>query len=419
MINTSAVTSGLVSELARAWDGLEVLTAIIKARGDSGDGAPVLHRLLEAACSSAPELRAAIWSARGGVLKPVAQLGSAVIDPSIEAMANATVRDGRTRLAGNQAGVGTMPLSRIQGIVTRGEAMSGARAVVALWGPAGSAPFDAHMTRIAEALAIQIALVFEEEDWTHRLLRQERSEADIEAARQVQQTLLESPHSGRNARIAWATLSRPARVVGGDFHDVGELPENGLGLILGDVMGKGLPAALIGAACLNHVLRAVAITMAMGQDGPGRILTQANRRLAPELRRLETFASMVVARVDVEHRRFHFADAGHGNILVRRREGRVDVLRGRETFVGVETDEFSEIVVPIEAGDMILVYTDGLPDLSRRRGETFDVPAWLGAAPATDPDALLAALDREIRRWCPDGEALDDDVTCLAVGVHA
>lgn len=419
MINAAAVASGLVTELARAWDGLEVLTAIIKARGDAGDGAPVLHRLLEAACSSAPQLRAAVWSVRGSALQPVAQLGCTVVDASIAAMATATARDGRTRLAGNQSGVGTMPLSRIQGIVTRGDATSGCRAVVALWGPSGIAPFDAHMTRIAEALAIQIALVFEEEQWTARLLHQERSDADIEAARQVQASLLETSRNGSNRHLSWSTLSRPARIVGGDFHDVAPLPRESVGFLVGDVMGKGLPAALLGAACLNHILRAVASAVASGSDSPSSILTEANRTLSPELVRLETFASVFVARVDVEPMVLRFADAGHGNALVRRRDGRVIRACGRETLMGVERGPYAEETLPLEPGDQILIYTDGLSDLPRRVRQTFDVPAWLAATSAVGPEALMAALAVEIARWCPEGDSPDDDITCLAIGVNA
>lgn len=418
MINASAVASGLVTELARAWDGLEVLTAIIKARGDAGDGAPVLHRLLEAACSSASQLRAAVWSVRGSALQPVAQLGCTVVDSSIAAMANATARDGRTRLAGNQSGVGTMPLSRIQGIVTRGDAASGCRAVVALWGPSGIAPFDAHMTRIAEALAIQIALVFEEEQWTERLLHQERSDADLEAARQVQASLLETSGAGSNRHLSWSSFSRPARVVGGDFHDLAELPRHNVGFVVGDVMGKGLPAALLGAACLNHILRAAARSVASGSDSPSSILTEANRTLSPELVRLETFASVFIARVDVDPLVLRFADAGHGNALVRRRDGSVIRVSGRETLMGVERGPYTLETVPLCPGDQILVFTDGLSDLPRPHRQTLDVAAWFAATPARTPEALMAALAEEIARWCPEGDSPVDDITCVAIGVN-
>lgn len=419
MTATTAVTEGLVRDLAQAWDGFDALTAIIAARGGSGGGAPVLHRLLEAACAGRPELRAAVWNAETQPPQLVAQLGGAVIDSAVRAMAEAAARDGRTRIANPRADLGTVPLSRVEGIASRGEAAGGSRAVVALWSPAGAAPLDGALVRIAEALAIQVALVFDEDAWTKRLLHQERLDADLDAARRIQTALLEIPRSGESDFFSWASFSRPARVVGGDFHDLGPAGDGGVGMVIGDVMGKGLPAALLGAACVAHVLRAVTVSIASGDERPSRILTFANQTLSPELIRLDTFASVAILRLDPNPMRLRLADAGHGNVLLRRASGDVVTLRGVETFLGVEKDAFSEQEIPIAPGDAVLIYTDGVTDVARRHRRSFDVASWFAGQPALGPRELLGRLEEELSRWCGPGEAPEDDITCIAVQVRA
>ena len=171
--------------------------------------------------------------------------------------------------------------------------------------------------------------MFEEQAWTARLLNQERVDADMQAARRIQTSLLESPCSGENESLSWASFSRAARVVGGDFHDVNPLPDGGLDIAIGDVMGKGLPAALLGAACLNHLLRAASAAGPAAR--PSTILTRANQTLTPELNRLETFASMVLVRIDGDPRRLTLADAGHANVAIRGVDGGVFQPRGVET----------------------------------------------------------------------------------------
>jgi serine phosphatase RsbU (regulator of sigma subunit) len=410
------VVSGLVGELARAWDGLDALAKIIAARGGTDGGGPVLHRLLETACIARPEVCSAVWKTEGDVLILVAQFGGVAIDPTALALAEACARSGRTRILnadGAPHAESTGQDSRV--IATPGRAPSGRRAVLAFWSPADTAPFDSHTVRIAEALALQVALIFEEEDWTRRLLNQERADADLAAARRIQASLLESPRVGESGPVSWASFSRPSRVVGGDFHDVNARPGTGVDVVVGDVMGKGLPAALLGAACLNHVLRAASTS------GPsarlGQILSRANDTLTPELVRLETFASMILVRVDGEPLRLTVADAGHASLLIRSGDGGVFKPRGRETLLGVEREPFGETSVALSPGDLILVFTDGLTDIARKNRRPFDVAGWLADTRAVTPSEVVSELSATLETFCPAGDAPEDDITFVAIGI--
>lgn len=413
---TDGIVSGLVSELGRAWDGLDALAQIIAARGGVlGPGTPVLHRLLETASIGRPEVCSAVWRMDGESLAAVAQFGCSSIDSRVRLLAKRCGDDGQTRV-NNADG---SEVSGMEGIAPRmiatvGRSPSGSRAVLGFWSPADSAPFDSHTVRIAEALALQVALVFEEEEWRARLLHQERADADLEAARQIQASLLESPRSGECGGLSWTSFSKPSRVVGGDFHDVNLRSGGGLDVIVGDVMGKGLPAAVLGAACLNHVLRATAMA---GPDGrPAQILTRANQTLTPELVRLETFASVVLARIDADPFRLTIADAGQGNVAIRTADGVVHQPRGAETLLGVEREAFRERVTVLSPGDLVLIHTDGLTDMAHKSRRVFDAAAWLAKAPVETPAELAEALAQEIEGWSPKGDAPDDDITFVALG---
>jgi sigma-B regulation protein RsbU (phosphoserine phosphatase) len=407
------VIDGLVEELGRAWNGIDALAEIIAARGGSAGAESVLHRLLAAACIGRPATCGAAWSVQGGDFRLVAQVGGGDVDELARQLAEACARDGRTRIGSAEDFASQVPRHAPRAIATRGDTPSGSRAVLALWSPLEAEPFDSLMPRIAEALAVQVALVVEEGEWMKRLLHQERSDADLQAARLVQASLLETPASGRSALITWAGLSRPARVVGGDFHDVNPLPSGGVDVVVGDVMGKGLPGALLGAACLNHLLRA-----AVNAPGPGAILTRANQTLSPDLVRLETFASAIFLRIHGEPLLLTVADAGHACLAIRRADGSVTEPRGRETLLGVEREAFGETTFPLHAGDLILVFTDGLADAGRPKGRTFNVAHWLASTPATGPDAVVRHLAEHIEAVRAESGAPEDDITCVVLGVN-
>lgn len=411
-----AVVSGLVGELARAWDGLDALSKIIAARGGTDGGGPVLHRLLETACIARPEVCSAVWKTDGDQLIPVAQFGCVTIDPTAFALAEAAAGSGRTRILNADGAPSAESGGRDPRVIaTPGRAPSGRRAVLAFWSPADAAPFDSHTVRIAEALALQVALIFEEEEWTSRLLHQERADADLAAARTIQASLLESPRVGESGPVSWASFSRPSRVVGGDFHDVNARPGGGVDVVLGDVMGKGLPAALLGAACLNHVFRAAAAS------GPSarlcQILSRTNETLTPELVRLETFASMILVRIDGDPLRLTVADAGHASLVIRGADGGVFKPRGRETLLGVEREPFGETTVALSPGDLIVVFTDGLTDVGRKSRHTFDVAGWLADSRALTPADVVSELSAMIEKFCPAGDAPEDDITFVAIGI--
>jgi serine phosphatase RsbU (regulator of sigma subunit) len=162
--------------------------------------------------------------------------------------------------------------------------------------------------------------------------------------------------------------------VGGDFYDWQTLSPSVLSLVVGDVMGKGMPAALM-MATVRAVLRAV-----VPQNGPAAALQRAAQTLDPDLARSGSFVTLFHAQLDVTTGRLTYSDAGHGFVLFRRANGTIEELRHVGLPLGVLSDEiYREDAILLEPGDVLVVYSDGLAQAQ---------PGLL-----TDRSALAASID--------------------------
>jgi phosphoserine phosphatase RsbU/P len=191
----------------------------------------------------------------------------------------------------------------------------------------------------------------------------------------------------------------PAREVGGDFYDWQRPTPGLLPLTLGDVMGKGMPAALL-MATVRAALRAVAT-----QHRPAAALELTGRALEVDLDRSDSFVTLFHAQLDVTARRLIYVDAGHGHVFMRRVNGTVEELRPREFPLGVPCEDgYQEGVLTFGAGDTLVLYSDGLiearPDLALDRSALGDHLA--GARSAQD------MVDRLIELTAPPGPPPDD-----------
>jgi serine phosphatase RsbU (regulator of sigma subunit) len=196
----------------------------------------------------------------------------------------------------------------------------------------------------------------------------------------------------------------PAREVGGDFYDWLEHGPGDLTLTLGDVMGKGMPAALL-TATVRAALRAVA-----GRHEPAAALELAQGALADDLARSDSFVTLFHARLDAGRRRVAYVDAGHGHHFVRRADGRLERLSERGLPLGVLPDErYEEGVLELAPGDMLVLYSDGLVEGRVDPGAEHAVLAGRleGAASASEMVSRLMEA--------AGGASLTDDVTVVVL----
>ena len=153
----------------------------------------------------------------------------------------------------------------------------------------------------------------------------------------------------------------PARAVGGDFYDW-QTGEDGLTVSMGDVMGKGMPAALL-MATVRSALRTVALS-----HPPAVAVRLTAAAVASDLSRWGGFVTLFHARLDAARRRLSFVDAGHGCVFVRRAGGEVVSLPPRGLPLGIAPAlgaggaDYEAGEVDLHPGDTLVVYSDGLLD---------------------------------------------------------
>ena len=192
---------------------------------------------------------------------------------------------------------------------------------------------------------------------------------ELERAARIQIELLPSrspniPHFGLAARCV------PARDVAGDFFDWQQKDDGTLDFVLCDVMGKGMPAALL-MATVRSALRASAQL-----PSPAQVLRQVEQAIGNDLRKAESFVTLFYGRLEIEERRLTYVDAGHGLGFIRRAAGSTEPLEGRNLPLGVFPDsELQESTVTLQDGDMLVLYTDGL--VEDQDGTMADVRALL------------------------------------------
>jgi phosphoserine phosphatase RsbU/P len=226
-----------------------------------------------------------------------------------------------------------------------------------------------------------------------------RLEMELARAREVQAGLLpRAPPRLRGFELAARCI--PAREVGGDFFDWQSTGDAAV-MSVGDVMGKGVPAALL-AATARAVLHAVA-----RQNAPGPALDLLRETLSEDLERASSFVTLFHARLDVAPRRVRYVDAGHGHALVRRATGRVERLRGGGRPVGFPAAApYREAEVQLASGDALLVYSDGLLEGNVRPPEALIEEVDLSANAAAVVDQLIDLAP---------GRDVADDVTVLVL----
>jgi serine phosphatase RsbU (regulator of sigma subunit) len=230
--------------------------------------------------------------------------------------------------------------------------------------------------------------------------------AEMLRASQVQNSMLPA---GPIRLAGWSVhgMCLPALAVGGDLFDYA-VSEEVLHVGLGDVMGKGTGAALLGAG-VRSALRGTHQAVVAGVD-LGVTVTQVARGLSADLRRAESFVTLVEGAIDLDDGYFRYVDAGSGLCLVRRADGTVERLRSDDLPLGVLSDShWSEQSTTLEPGDRLLLFSDGLLDLVDEQVEWW-VPIGSMLADHADPTDLLSHIGDLTARV-----GASDDVTVVAV----
>src|SRR5438093_107511 len=237
----------------------------------------------------------------------------------------------------------------------------------------------------------------------------QRLESELAVARRIQSRLLpERAPEVRGAEIAG--FSEPAREVGGDYYDHIVLADGRVALVIADVSGKGMPAALLMSA-----FRAALLTQLDGGAEPGAAFGHVNRFLH---RSIEPgrFVTAFLAVLDPQSERIDYCNAGHNPPYLVTRDGRTTTLETGGLLLGMlEDSSYAQGVAELAPGNMLVLFTDGVTEAQRADGAMWGEERLVSTLRegACEPCAALVRRIVDAVRAFEGGERPSDDITLL------
>jgi len=246
---------------------------------------------------------------------------------------------------------------------------------------------------------------------------------ELKTASRIQKTLLIGSPPKDILRAEVAAMTLPSLGVDGDFYDFFAQWEECFDLVIGDDMGKGVPAALIGAACKASFYRALSHLLASGSTGSFPeaidIVNTVHRDITPQLLELGSYLTMIYCRFDLKERKMSYVDCGHPQpIHFRARTRTWQFLDPTAIPIGLFPDKVCEgATLDYEPGDTFLFYSDGFTDVRNDQNEFYGEERM--AMALRDSHDLPAAeglkfIHQRLLDFAPP-EKYCDDLTCILV----
>ena len=280
-------------------------------------------------------------------------------------------------------------------------------------------PYSRGDVRLLQSVAMQTALALENSQLTEAIAaevaRRERLNRELEIATEVQQRLFPQALP-EVAGLEFMGACRPARGVGGDYYDFMRLPDGRLGLAVGDVSGKGIPAALL-MASLQASLRGQLI----GDSADLTAVIRTVNRLVYEASPDNRYATLFFARYDPQTRRLDYVNAGHNApaILRRSADGGAPIRLGAGgPVVGLlEQPDFAAGSIDLQPGDLFLAFSDGVSEAMNGADEEWGEEELFAEArrcTALPPEAAIRRLMAAADAFVAGAEQHDDMTLVIA-----
>ena len=239
-----------------------------------------------------------------------------------------------------------------------------------------------------------------------------RMKSELEVGQNIQLSML--PENQYKSRLfdLYADIE-PAREVGGDFYDFFLIDEDHLCITIGDVSGKGVPAALMMAVCKTLIK-----SNSRNVHSSGKILTWVNNEMA-ENNPNHMFVTVFLGILNLNTGIFTYTNAGHNPTYIKRSDGSVDKLSELHGVViaAMEGLTYTESTSQIKEGDLIFAYTDGIPEAHNTKGDMFgddQLLNYLRDSTIESSKKLVKQIFKKVREF-EDGADKFDDVTALSV----
>ena len=256
----------------------------------------------------------------------------------------------------------------------------------------------------------------------HRIFSREESllaiQKELQIAQQIQTSILprEVP---RLPGLAIAARYLPMSAVAGDFYDFLHLEVNQLGILVADVTGHGVPAALIAS-----MLKVALASQSAHAADPARVLTGLNQALCGKFE--DHFVTAAYLYADLDGKFIRYAGAGHPPVLFGTRStGKARSIEQNGLFLGMFPEAtYQSIEMQLQPGDRYVLYTDGLPESKNATAEEFGLARCLKVLDSHAHLSVAALADQllgEISNWTAEGSARlqEDDMTLVVIDCQA
>lgn len=273
--------------------------------------------------------------------------------------------------------------------------------------------FEESDVEIFSAFASQAAVAIENARLHKAMLEKQKVEQELIIARSIQQSFLPSkmPHLDR---VSYGAVNEPAQSIGGDLYDVFVLSDTKLGVTIGDVAGKGIPAALFMVKGMSDFRFHVTETATCSN-----VLNKLNRGL--ENNPLGIFITMLYCIVDTQEMILEYTNAGHCEpLIIKGKDKSILTLGGAKNLpIGVMPErEYTHEKISISPGDTVFLYTDGVIEARNKKSEQFGIERLCKALQKSDryPQGLVEEVRNAVNKFA-HGLPQHDDLTAVAVRI--
>ncbi|MBR2548182.1 MAG: PP2C family protein-serine/threonine phosphatase [Eubacterium sp.] len=253
------------------------------------------------------------------------------------------------------------------------------------------------------------------ENLTKVTAEKERVNTELKLATRIQNEMLPNifpAFPDREEFNIYASMT-PAKEVGGDFYDFFFVDQSHLALVIADVSGKGIPAAMF-----MMMAKTMIQARAMANGSPASVLEDVNNIIC-ENNREQMFVTVWLGILDIETGILTAANAGHEYPVIKPPDGTFDIVKDKHGFVigGMKGVKYKDYDLKMLPGSKIFVYTDGIPEAKNASDEMFGINRTvlaLNRVADKDPEQILPAVEDSVWKFVGDAEQFDD-MTMLCI----
>ena len=290
--------------------------------------------------------------------------------------------------------------------------------VLAVANPISGRVFTDTEFSLAKSLGEQCALALQNAEAVSALLMRNKLEFDLRLASSIQRYLLPE-NLPQTDSLEFAVKYLPQQLIGGDFYDFFKLPHGKIGVVIGDVSGKGIPAAILMALCQTK-LRYIA----MSGKSPAQTLCLLNSEMVHAMRS-DMFITIIYLVIDPKSGEAKFARAGHEPPLLARADSdeAAQPLKSSGMALGMVSEElFDEVMedasFKMNSGDVLVLYTDGLTEAANPEGGEFTakkLAQTISTLRSRNANDLNDEIIKSVESFMGPGNKYGDDLTLLTV----